>query len=229
MQRLLCSNLAIKRTSFANFKRLRQVKFPEPQNVRINMMPIVIGDTSSIPPEYRQYAALVNDCPVASSEVGQVGYLSIQESSVPQGSTQRRPGIHTEKHPGGPWGAGWGGGRVHADGYVGVFMASTTPHSCRIWNRHVVLPGHMGDCEHLRGLLGNGETLDANELVWLSDSCPHEALPTTKPLFRQWFRLVTSDVWIWYEKHSTPNRLGVKPNCNVFKGDKFEQLEKVSG
>ena len=42
--------------------------------------------------------------------------------------------------------------------------------------------------------------------------------------YRQFFRLVTSQVSLWYKDHSTPNPLGVKPDPDVTQtvvGDKF--------
>ena len=67
---------------------------------------------------------------------------------------------------------------------------------------------------------------------------PHESLPLKKGAFRQFFRLVTSQVVInslfiyllgskvslWYADHSTPNPLGVLPDPDVTRivtGDKF--------
>ena len=52
---------------------------------------------------------------------------------------------------------------------------------------------------------------------------PHESLPLPKGTYRQYFRLVTSDVNVWYSKHSTPNPLGIKPGkmVKIVDGDKF--------
>ena len=43
---------------------------------------------------------------------------------------------------------------------------------------------------------------------------------------RQFFRIVTSKVSLWYKNHSTPNPLGVEPDPNITKvvvGDKFSK------
>ena len=104
-------------------------------------------------------------------------------------------------------------------------MASTVDQSCRLWDHHIQQPGALGDCEHLRSTLGRSQLLNANELAWLTDSCPHESLPAVKRVLRQWFRLVTSDVSLWYEKHSTKNRLGVEAPCHVDKADKFGSVQ----
>ena len=42
--------------------------------------------------------------------------------------------------------------------------------------------------------------------------------------YRQFFRLVTSQVAFWYKDHSTPNPLGVEPDHTITRtviGDKF--------
>ena len=44
--------------------------------------------------------------------------------------------------------------------------------------------------------------------------------------FRQYFRIVTSNVSFWYKDHSTPNPLGVVPDPSITKtvvGDKFSE------
>lgn len=81
----------------------------------------------------------------------------------------------------------------------------------------------MGDCEYLRNKLINPIKMEANTIYWMTDRCPHEALPQEEAGPRQWFRFVTSKVGVWYEDHSTVNELGVtpSPNCRIVKGNKF--------
>ena len=53
---------------------------------------------------------------------------------------------------------------------------------------------------------------------------PHESLEVSEKTYRQFFRLVTSKVSLWYKSHSTENPLGVRPDPTVTKivvGDKF--------
>eukprot|EP00041_Stephanoeca_diplocostata_P015495 m.296094 g.296094 ORF g.296094 m.296094 type:complete len:461 (+) comp20054_c0_seq15:33-1415(+) len=127
------------------------------------------------------------------------------------------------------WGRGYYDGSTVGHYQGGIFMASTVDDSCRIWNCRVKDVGNsigaLGDCEHLRSCLGTGMTIPAGDIVWMTDATPHESLPLQAGGVRQYFRLVTSDVSVWYEQHSTPNSLGIKPPPNVLivKGDKFEQ------
>lgn len=88
--------------------------------------------------------------------------------------------------------------------------------------------GLLGVIEHLRHLLPPQlkQTLKANRLYWMTDRTPHESLPLKAAGPRQFFRLVTSQVSLWYEDHSTLNPEGVKPNTKItkiVKGNKFSK------
>ena len=95
------------------------VAFPSPKNIMVNMMPFVLGDPSTLPEELHGYLPLIDQC----SELvpGEVAYLTVNESVVRAGASQRRPGIHTEGTSilcwgEGGWGGGWGGGRGNFGG-----------------------------------------------------------------------------------------------------------------
>lgn len=203
-----------------NFKKISTITFPNFLGYNINMMPFVMGDIESIPFEYRQYYPLIEACNISSTELGKIGYLSISESLVLKGKTQRRPGVHTDC-PGGGISWGNGGGGSPWGGLSGLYIASNIDDTCRVWDEFVESPGLLGDCSHLVESFGEPTYLKGNELYWLHDKTPHEALPLDRSTLRQWFRVVTSDVGIWYKKHSTPNRLGVQPNCYIEKRSKF--------
>ncbi len=119
----------------------------------------------------------------------------------------------------------------HYEYIGGLYMASNVAGSCRVWNCRINDPGKvvgpLGDLEHVRSVLGEGETLDAGEVVWMTDSTPHESLPLPAGTKRQYFRLVTSEVSVWYADHSTPNPLGIVPPDDVviLHGNKFEMAE----
>lgn len=211
-----------------NLVSLGKVNFPSPRNININMMPFIIGDKKSIPFEYQHYYPLIEKCYKDADEIGEIGYLSITEGLIKKGETQRRPFIHTDKpskHC--KWGGPWGKGQIINNNIIGgIYMASNIDNSCRAWDMHIDNPGHLGDCEHLKHLLKNEYMFKKNELVWLTDSCPHESLPLNETAYRQWFRFVTSKVSVWYEKHSTANSLGVLPNCEIIRESKFSAKEQ---
>ena len=51
-------------------------------------------------------------------------------------------------------------------------------------------------------------------------------MPLETSTYRQFFRLVSSEVSLWYRDHATPNPLGVLPDpalTAVVVGDKFSQ------
>jgi hypothetical protein len=200
-----------------NFKKLSKIAFPTSRNININMMPIMMGNHSTIPSEYAHYHPIIRQCENALAnkdfERGKIWYLSIMESIVPPYTSQRRAGIHVEKMSASHgWGGGWGGGSGHDQNlYSGLFMASSTDYSCRVWDTRAADPQKVS---YQSVESADGHVMKRNELYWLTDACPHEAMinETSKHIYRQWFRLVSSDVGIWYTRHSTPNRLNVVPD-----------------
>lgn len=204
------------------------VKFPAPTGLSVNMMPFVMGDPGSIPEFLHGYLPMIESCQLELEQLGKTGYLSVTETRVITRVSQRRAGIHTEKHPGIGWGGGGGWGGPVQDVTTrrdGIYMSSTVDDSCYIWDTRIKTPGEMGNCEHLRKELGTvpGLFTDADGLYWLTDSTPHESLTLAPGTFRQWFRLVTHKVDLWYAQHSTANPLGVSPACTVVEGSKYKQ------
>lgn len=204
-------------------KKIAKVIFPKTRYIDINMMPFIIGDKHSIPEEYRHYYNMVEQCDINEEEYGKIGYLSIKESFVDAGNTHRRGGIHTEKPKKGMgWGGGWGSGKID-NGVVkgGLYFANSVDDSCKIWDMKIDDPDKLGDCDRFMHMLKNEISLKAGELYWLTDETPHQSIPLKESSHRQWFRFVSSQVGIWYEAHSTKNKLGVLPNCQVVYGSKF--------
>src|SRR5687767_5403598 len=97
------------------FKEVSEVKFPSSMGININMMPIIFGDLESIPYYCSQYIDMIEK---ADFEKGKLAYLTITESWVEEGKTQRRYGIHTD----GTKNSGWGGGSWGSTD--GIYMAS---------------------------------------------------------------------------------------------------------
>ena len=192
---------------------------------------------------------------------GKIFFLTIQESWVDADTSQRRPGLHTD-NPGPlvikkrssrsdvnetfSKGSGtfdyvtcshhWGNTNVSG----GIYMTSNTANSCRAWDCKIEagqktgeeVISSFGDVEHLRPFLPEPTTLEPNVLYWITDRTPHESLPLEKGQFRQFFRIVTSDVSLWFVDDNTENPNGVKPDpsiTKIVKGSKFhpEELEIV--
>ncbi|KAL1520867.1 hypothetical protein AB1Y20_022428 [Prymnesium parvum] len=64
-------------------------------------------------------------------------------------------------------------------------------------------------------------SIQKGQLFWVTDRTPHESLPLKEKQYRQYFRLVTSRISVWYEAHSTPNPLGVQPAAPIVTYNKF--------
>jgi hypothetical protein len=195
-----------------SYRNLGPAPFPAYQGgIAVNMMPVVIGDPSTVPVNLRGYLPLMEQC--SGLEPGTVGYLTINESVVREGETQRRPGIHTEGTSGGRHGGSHGG--------TGVYMASTDG-ACRVWAEDV----GPEEVDAHGGLLFEPdsccERMALSALYSMTDRTPHEALPAERTGPRQFFRLVSEDVTVWYAQHNTPNPLGVQPTCRVATHSKFE-------
>jgi len=61
------------------------------------------------------------------------------------------------------------------------------------------------------------------EMVWMTDTTPHESVAIPAGTRRRYVRLVCSDVSAWYADHSTPNPCGVVPpkTVMIIRGNKF--------
>jgi hypothetical protein len=140
------------------------VVFPEPRDVHVNMMPFKLFDPVNTLPEYlHQYVPIIAQCPVTALSracYDKVAYLTVHECAVAEGASQRRPGLHVERHvgplsknrvghmampcpPGTPFDvircsefslASWGlGHRKEGWPIDGIFMASSVSDSCAVW------------------------------------------------------------------------------------------------
>lgn len=220
------------------------INFPEPlnkdQNYQINMMPFIFGNHDTLPDDCKRYIPIIDLCAkFCTSELGKVCYLTIDESFVKKGYTQRRSGLHTESagrnlNTGGMLSDNgtthWGGG---IDG--GIFMASNIDKSTLVYNAYINdnLIGFNGDVEYLRKTLDRypnkyyKQLIPANRLLWITDRTPHESLPVVEDCYRQYFRLVTSNLTFWHSQHSTPNPLcPLPPEVKVLDFNKFTDAKR---
>jgi hypothetical protein len=228
------------------------VEFPLSKGININMMPFRLFDNKTLPNMCKQYIPVIDCCrrfiPYC---VGRIAYLTIHESDVFADTSQRRPGLHIDS-PVLPSSTGyhgriikynpndpeyrcyaWGLGSFTGDaGFPvdGIYVASSVADTTKVWDSIVEHPEDIADehggVECLRPFLGEGRTLAANELCWLTDRTPHESLPVIKDTHRQFFRLVVGKIDIWYSQHNTPNPLGVQPDAQIVDTNKFNVLYK---
>jgi hypothetical protein len=223
--------------------------FPDPEDRNVNMMPFILGRRESLPRDLQCYHDLIEKCAYVREEEGRVAYLTVHESYVEAGQTQRRPGLHIESpgifravsHGTGDdlnGEAAFTPGRVHgrrghklsSDHYEGgIYFASSVGGTSVVYDALVdkavpgIVDGH-GGCEHLRSLLAGhrGRPLNAGEIAWMTDCTPHETLPQQVSGYRQFFRLVMPSVTHWYADHSTPNpNVPLPDTVTVVHGNKF--------
>jgi hypothetical protein len=171
--------------------------------------------------------------------MGKVVYLTVQESYVTAEEAQRRAGLHVEApgtiRSGGSFVAAaepmrWGSGVTSSTDELhgGIFIASNLENTCAVWDALIDssfgVVDSLGGIENLRPFIGNGKKMPANMLVWLTARTPHEALPQEQDGFRQFFRLVTSDISVWFAAHSTPNpKVPVPDHIQIIDESKFVQ------
>lgn len=222
--------------------------FPEPTGVRVNMMPIKLRDESTFPDFCKPYLHMIRSVRWMQQllDPDHVSYLTIDESVVEPGESQRRPGLHIERpgrviHGGRivkegedgfrelAWGLGmWKSGTQFP--VDGIYMASNVTGSCAIYPLQITSPAGVvdehGGIEHMRHLLGEPKLLDQGELCWFTDTTPHESLPIASdtPVHRSFFRIVVGRISVWYSKHNTPNPTGLAPDAPVSDDDKFQML-----
>ena len=167
--------------------------------------------------------------------------VSVHESLVPVGQSQRRPGLHIVRpicvnsriipYAINPYDTAYGSKYHPVDG---IFIASTVDDSCALYPALIDKPEEVtdahGSIEHMRPyLLRSGVLpvkLKANSMAWITDRTPHESLPLYSPdgkdaVYRQWFRLVVGAISTWYAKDNTPNPLGVQPDAVISHEDRF--------
>lgn len=220
------------------------IVFPEPSGININMMPINLRDLASLPDYCKPYEQIIKYCSQTVPDFdylkyvpiqSHIGYLTIMESDVVQGHSQRRPGLHIESPlkviDGGKlrkdtYVLNWGRGSYTVDKCLdGIYMASNVPDSCAVWPSTILNPEDVidnhGSVESMRRYLGPGRKLADGELCWFTDRTPHESLPVAQDTQRSFFRLVVGSISVWYSKHNTPNPYGILPDCPISDEDKF--------
>jgi hypothetical protein len=217
----------------------------------VNMMPFNLRrPKTTLPPCCHPYIPLINSClRLINHSDRTIGYLSIDERPVQNDMPQRRGGVHVESPgvlpvpgevnviqsgmfvPGVEH--GWGGGLMLRSESVkgGIFLGSNIAGTTAVWNCRVRndggdIVGSHGSIERFRDLLGPPtRTLEAGEIIWMTDKTPHESLPLPwRSERRQFFRLVIGEVTAWFADHSTSNPTGYTPpsSVRIVYGNKYD-------
>ncbi|KXS17193.1 hypothetical protein M427DRAFT_54841 [Gonapodya prolifera JEL478] len=232
------------------FTHVLTTRFPPPKGIQINMMPILAEDLyHTVPEECRGYLEIINLCAMQTKGVI---YLTIDEHEVLPGEAHRRPGLHVESpvvRPGDPLARiakskgeeksldpvflAWGQGMIDMvtkKPLDGIYFGSNVARSSRVYRSMVTstaMVGHDGDIGSVRHLFPRHTDLGAGDIFWMTDRTPHESFHVKKKVYRQFFRLVTGPIGVWFSKHNTPNPAGVLPNCVISDIDKFADYEST--
>jgi len=199
---------------------LKTITFPTVTGVKCNMMPFIQGDSKSLPDEYKPYSEIIDN---SFLEKGEIGYLTIDESYVVAGDSQR--GYTIEDHGrnvhievghcelgnrwGGGGGNGWGGrATTLLEDDTQVLIANNISDTCRVWDEIERTHTKDGDLGHIIDKYpeDSGVLLKAGELAKISIFTPHECINQTISGMRQFFRIVGKGV-TGREEYFTTNPL----------------------
>jgi hypothetical protein len=180
------------------------VLFPKFTGARCYMMPFVQGRPESLPDAYKSYADIVENFSVPGQD-GQIGLITIDESYVEAGKSQRGYGagnrtIHTEaclEKGVARWGSTWSSSQaVKLDPDVRVLIANSIADTCMIWNVAVEDTTPDGDLSMRENEfpLHTGRLMAAGELMEIGIFTPHEPIVQKESGNRQFFRIVGTGV-----------------------------------
>lgn len=205
----------------SKFHRAGEVPLPAFSGTRVMMMPIILGDGESVPPELQHYAETLAALfeKMLADHAGKVGYLTIDEKRVAAGETHRRAGKHVDGVFNGSIG-GWGGGGGGGWGSAGNGMLTVSNIAgCRLWAGEFV-----GEVDKDGGCVGEVAAppivLEGGVAYWLDGLCVHESMPMAKAVDRQFVRLSLPSCAPWFDGYSV-NPLGVKPTGPILPRREF--------
>lgn len=193
------------------------IKFPEFSGLKCDMMPFIQGYSDSLPETFQAYADIIENYYI---EKGELGHLTIHESYVEAGKSQRGYNYHNASRNvhievgrfrgkavwGGflkenklvnRWGNSWGASPlVTLDDDTEILIANSIDDTCRVWDRKLLVETPDGDLsEYLDHVpVETGVLMKANQLVRMSIFTPHECINQDYSGPRQFFRIVGAGV-----------------------------------
>lgn len=190
----------------SDYQSLAPVQLPHQTGTRVMMMPLVLHDCTTVPPQLSHYLQTI-DRLFSLTPADGVAYLTIDEREVAAGTTHRRAGVHVDSVYRGGSGAWGGGGGWGKNGMI--CLANQV--GCRAWRGDFEgFPADEGEADHLVPQLGDPEVLQAGVAYWMSPMCVHESIRQPKTVSRQFVRLSMPSNSPWFEGY-TVNPLGVQP------------------
>jgi len=210
------------------FKAHGAVALPGFSGTRIMMMPVRLGDMSTLPDTLGPYKDVIAALFSLQDYDGETGYITIDEKSILPGEAHRRAGKHVDgiyRSTAGSWGGGggWAGGgkpapkkgprpAINPSSAHGTGMLTVSSHAgCKAWNQSFSgWPGDEGECEHLASQCREdaAKVFEAGCIYWADPLCVHESLLMTETVQRQFIRLSLPSTAPWFEGY-TANPLGI--------------------
>lgn len=193
------------------------IQFPAPTGIKCAMMPFIQGDSSSLPNEYLPYFKIVDE---VFLEKGDIGFLTIHESFVSAGESQRgynssgisrnvhiEVGRNGDKNRWGGGGSSWNGNgeTLLADDTM-VLISNSISDTCMVWDAKEMSYTKDGDLSEYieRYPQKTGVLLKAGQVAKISIFTPHECLLQKQAGIRQFFRIVGKGV-VGRENYFTVN------------------------
>ena len=202
----------------SQFEKLCRFQLPAYSGTRIMMMPLVLGDLSTIPTFLSHYTGLLEHLFGICGHQGEVAYITIDEKIVRPSQSHRRAGLHVDGvYNGGP--GSWGGGIWGTNGLYTIASHA----GCKAWNQEFSgKPEDEGECDHMRSqcIEERSELFEPNRIYWMSGMCVHESLRFTQTVQRQFVRLSMPSDAPWFEGY-TENPLGTLPTGKILPRREF--------
>jgi len=187
---------------------VNKIQFPEFTGIKCNMMPFIQGDSSSLPEQYKPYSSIIDE---NFLERGEIGFLTIHESFVEVGQSQRgynsvgidrnvhievgrKANINTWGDDGGNSWAGKFKTTLHDN--TMLLIANSISDTCKVWNTIEKSYTKDGDLSAYieKYPEASGIMLKCGEVVKLSIFNPHECIVQKQSGNRQFFRIVGKGV-----------------------------------
>ena len=190
-------------------------RFPPPQGLHINMMSFKLFDTNTLPNECQGYIDMISACRAkVMFNPDAIAHLTIHEGD---NYAHARSGIYIEHHRVAcqdnrivkrdinnmeyrclAWGLGcWDDFPVG-----GMYIATSEADTAQVWAVTVDEPESVvdehGGLEYLRGEIGQGRYLKANEICWITDRTP---ISVDHAKQYQFFMLVVGPVHVCRSNH----------------------------
>jgi hypothetical protein len=202
----------------SKFKELTEVSLPQFTGTRVMMMPILIGDLSSVPSQLDHYGSTLQQLFGLSDpkHYGKVGYITIDEKVVQAGSTHRRSGLHVDGVFNGSCG-GWGGGGGSWGSKGNGMITVSSVAGCKAYQQELEGEfGKDGEADSFKSQLKEECATIFKPYVayWVDGLCVHESLSMPENTARQFVRLSMPSKGPWFIGY-TENPLGVLPTGEI--------------